>query len=200
MLTVALTGGIASGKTVVLQVAEGFPEVKTVQADRLAREIYRPDNPMFQEVVDLLGEEVLDDDGGIDPSKVGELVFEDKELLRKLEKIAHPYVRKRIEEIVDSYGARDTGLLMIEIPLLFQSSRVDLDMFDYIVLVTVETEVRIERLMERDGMSEEKAKTRIELQALPADARERADFVIETGCSVEGTRQRAKRLISGLLD
>ena len=200
MITVALTGGIASGKTVVLAAVRDFPEVKTVQADELAKEIYCPDNPHFEEVVDLLGTDIVDETGAVDRKKVAELVFENEELLRKLEDIAHPYVRQRINELVNNYGNRGSGLLMIEIPLLFQSPDAELEDFDYILLVAVDREVQVERLMERDGISEATAKKRIELQALPENARERSNFVIETGCTIEETRQKAKTLVEKLLD
>jgi len=200
MITVALTGGIASGKTVVLAAVRDFPEVKTVQADELAKEIYCPDNPHFEEVVDLLGADIVDETGAVDRKKVAELVFENEELLQKLEDIAHPYVSQRINELVNNYGDKDSGLLMIEIPLLFQSPDAELEVFDYILLVAVDREVQIERLMERDGISEATAKKRIELQALPENARERSNFVIETGCTIEETRQKAKTLVEKLLD
>lgn len=200
MITVALTGGIASGKTVVLDAVRDFPEVKTVQADELAKEIYCSDNPHFEEVVDLLGADIVDETGAVDRKKVAELVFENEELLRKLEDIAHPYVRQRINELVKNYGDRDSGLLMIEIPLLFQSPDAELDIFDYILLVAVDREVQVERLMERDGISEATAKKRIDLQALPENARERSNFVIETGCTIEETRKKARTLVEELLD
>jgi len=200
MITVALTGGIASGKTVVLDAADRFPEVKTVQADELAKEIYCPDNPHFEEVIDLLGANIVDETGAVDRKKVAERVFENEELLRKLEDIAHPYVRQRINELVNNYGDRDSGLLMIEIPLLFQSPDAELDIFDHILLVDVDRAVQVERLMERDGISEATARKRIRLQALSENARGRSDFVIETGCSIEETRQKAKTLVEKLLD
>ncbi|MEF8798878.1 MAG: dephospho-CoA kinase [Candidatus Bipolaricaulota bacterium] len=200
MITVALTGGIASGKTVVLDAAGSFPEVKTVQADKLAQEIYCPENPHFDEVVDLLGSKIIDEAGAVNREKVAELVFENEELLCKLENIAHPYVRQRINGLINDHRDRDSGLLMIEIPLLFQSPDAELEVFDHILLVTVNREAQIERLMERDGISEATAKKRIELQELPKDAREKSDFVIETGCSIEETRQRTRALVEELLD
>lgn len=200
MITVALTGGIAAGKTVVLDAVGSLPGVKTVQADELAREIYCPENPHFDEVVDLLGPKIIDEGGTVDREKVAELVFENEELLRKLENIAHPYVRQRINELINDHRDRDSGLLMIEIPLLFQSPDAKLEVFDHILLVTVNREAQIERLMERDDISEATAKKRIRLQALPEDAREESDFVIETGCPIEETRQRAKALVEELLD
>ncbi|MBS3792810.1 dephospho-CoA kinase, partial [Candidatus Bipolaricaulota bacterium] len=90
MITAALTGGIASGKSEVLRVAEAFPEVKTVQADELAKEIYVPENPCYKEVIDIFGSQVLREDGTVDLKKVSEIVFSDPNQLEKLENSSSP--------------------------------------------------------------------------------------------------------------
>ncbi len=201
MKTVALTGGIASGKTVVLNAAEEeLPEVETLQADNLAKEIYRPDNPYYEEVIDLLGPEVLRNDGKVDRKKVAELVFENPDLLQRLESLSHPYVSRRIEELIDRYEDEGAELLLIEIPLLFQSSEVDRSKFDRVLLVTVDQEEQVKRLVERDGISQSRAERRVELQALPEDARKKAEHVLETDCTREETKRKAVELLSEILN
>jgi len=200
MISAAVTGGIASGKTQVLRVARGFPEAKTLQADDLAKEIYSPDNPHFEEVVDILGTEILNDRGEIDLESVAEKVFSDGELLKKLEEIAHPYVRERIKTLMVEYENRGTELFLVEIPLLFQSASVETNSFDRIILVTAEENLRIERLMERDGVSETMARKRVQLQKLPRNAREESDFVVEADGSIEETRRKAEEIIRTMLN
>lgn len=200
MKTVALTGGIASGKTFVLNAAdEEFPDVDTVQADTLAKEIYNQDNPHYEEVIDLLGPGILREDGEIDREKVADVVFEDSNLLRELEDLAHPYVGRKIEERISYHERRGTKLLLIEIPLLFQSPEVDSKIFDRVVLVSVDRENRIKRLMERDRINKSEAKYRVKLQDLPENARNKADHVIETDCSKEETKRKAVALIADIL-
>ncbi len=199
MITAALTGGIATGKTEVLRVAEKYNRVETIQADNLAKEIYSPDNPHFGEVVDLLGSDILTEEGEIDLEAVSKKVFSDKDLLSRLESIAHPYVEEKLKELIVRYKNRDMHLLIIEIPLLFQSSSVDLDSFDRIILVDASEETQVERLKERDCLSEEAARERVQLQQFPEDAREKSDYVIETEGSLAETRQLAEELIEKLL-
>ncbi len=200
MKTAALTGGIGSGKSQVLEEFAQFPEVQTVQADQLAKEIYEPENPHFQEVLDLLGEKVLDKDGKIDLKEVLDLIFSRPRLRRKLENIAHPYVRERLEELEEELGSRGLDLLVVEIPLLFQSSSVEMDNFDWVILVSAGQETRVERLTERDSISPEEARERIRLQSLPDGARESSDFVIPAEGAVEETRRRARDLALKLLE
>ncbi|MCF7890626.1 dephospho-CoA kinase [Candidatus Bipolaricaulota bacterium] len=195
MITAALTGGIASGKSEVLKEAEAFPGVKTVQADELAKEIYDPDNPCFQEVLDLLGSRVLAEDGSVNLKKVSEIVFSDPDLLENLEKISHPYVKGRIEGIVECLENQDIEVTLVEIPLLFQSSSVGLDIFDVVILVEASREERLRRLEKRDGISPEEAKRRIELQSLPENARERSDYVVSAEGTIEETKRQARSLI-----
>lgn len=200
MITAALTGGIASGKSEVLRVAEAFPEVQTVQADELAKEIYDPDNPCYQEVLDLFGSRVLREDGSVDLNKVSEVIFSDPDRLEKLEKISHPYVKGRIEGIVECLERENVEVTLVEIPLLFQSSSVEIDLFDTVILVEASREKRLRRLEKRDGISSEEAKKRMELQSLPEDARERSNHVISSDGTIEETRRQARRLIKeGLL-
>lgn len=195
MITAALTGGIASGKSEVLQVAEAFPEVRTVQADELAKEIYDPDNPCFQEVLDIFGSQVLREDGSVDLKKVSEIVFSDPNRLEKLEKIAHPYVKGRIEGIVECLENESVELVLVEIPLLFQSSSVGLDIFDAVILVEASEEERVRRLEKRDGISRERAKKRVELQGLPEGARKKSNHVISSNGTIADTRRQARQLI-----
>ncbi|MFP4136563.1 MAG: dephospho-CoA kinase [Candidatus Acetothermia bacterium] len=200
MKTVALTGGIASGKTVVLdEIDRNFDGVVTIQADDLAKEIYQPSNPNYEDVIDLLGPDVANESGTVDSEKVADIVFDDTEKLRKLEEVAHPYVVRKIEELSGYYRKKGTELLLVEIPLFFQSSRIDRNSFDLVLLVTASRGRRVDRLMDRDGLNRSEAERRIDLQALPKDAREKADHVIETNRDVEEARRKAREFASELL-
>jgi len=200
MIKVALTGGIASGKTVFLDAVEGISGVKTLQADELAKEVYRPENPHYEEVVEILGQDVLTENGTIDLARVSSKVFQDELLLQRIENISHPYVKKRVEELSSRFEREGVSLLIVEIPLLFQSSEVDRDKYDYIVLLDLAQETQVKRLMERDDLSRSRAEGRIETQSLPEGAAEEADFVIRTDTTVEETRKKARRVIGDILN
>ncbi|MBS3736260.1 MAG: dephospho-CoA kinase [Candidatus Bipolaricaulota bacterium] len=195
MITAALTGGIASGKSEVLRVAEAFPEVKTVQADELAKEIYVPENPCYKEVIDIFGSQVLREDGTVDLKKVSEIVFSDPNQLEKLEKISHPYVKGRIEGIVECFEKESVELILVEIPLLFQSPSVRLDIFDAVILVEASEEEQLRRLEKRDSISSEEAMKRMELQSLPEDARKKSNHVISSDGTIDETKRQARQLI-----
>ena len=199
MIKAALTGGIASGKSEIIRAANSFPGVETVQADDIAKEIYEPENPCFPEVIDLFGRDILTDEGEVDLGEVSDLVFSDPDLLEELEKISHPYVTGRLAGIVDCLEAKNKDLVLVEIPLLFQSSSVELDTFDVIILVRVDRDDQLKRLVERDGISREKAKKRIEFQRLPKGAEKRSDYVINAEGTPEETRKKARNLIERLL-
>lgn len=199
MEIVAVTGGIASGKTEFLKVAKGFASVKTLQTDNLAKEIYRPENPLFKDVLEIFGEVIIDENCQVDVQKVRSLVFDDEELLQQLEGIAHPYVCRRLSELIKKYEDQGVKLLLVEIPLLFQSEDVKLDMFDHIVLVTASENVQIKRLMKRDNLSEKEAREIIKTQALPEEAPEKSDYLISTNGDLKETRQKAENLVEKLL-
>ena len=200
MIKVALTGGIATGKTVFLHAVDDVSGVKTLQADELAKEVYRPENPHFDEVVEILGQEVLTENGTIDLAKVSNEVFQNKELLQEIEKLSHPYVRERIAELSTRFEREGASLLVVEIPLFFQSPEVNRDEFDYIVLLTLEHETQVKRLVERDNLSRSRAEERIKTQSLPESATEEADYLIKTDSSPEETREEARRVIGEILN
>ncbi len=200
MIKVALTGGIATGKTVFLEAVEGVSGVKTLQADELAKEVYRPENPHFDEVVEILGQEVLTENGTIDLARVSNKVFQDRELLQEIERISHPYVRERIAELSTRFEREGASLLIVEIPLFFQSSEVDREEFDYVVLLALEHDTQVKRLVERDNLSRSRAEERIKTQSLPEGAAEEADYIIKTDSSPENTRKEARRVIGEILN
>ena len=199
MLKVALTGGIASGKSELITAVRDIPGVETVQADDLAKEIYEPNNPRFEEVVRLFGDDVKTPGGEIDLAEVRKRIFENGELRRELEGIAHPYVRERLQNIAEEKESEGAKLLLVEIPLLFQTNDVNADEFDYIVLVDAKEEKQINRLTRRDGISEEEARKRVSLQKLPSTAGDVADFLIDANDTRKETRRQGKELISKLL-
>ncbi|MFT3889503.1 MAG: dephospho-CoA kinase [Arachnia sp.] len=172
----ALTGGIASGKSFVADELARRGAV-VIDSDVLAREVVEPGTPGLAAVVSRFGPEILGPDGSLDRPRLGELVFSDDAARADLNAIVHPLVRRRAEEIEDAAGVDDVVVHVI--PLLVETG---LDEgFDRIVVVDVPVEVQADRLRARNGLTAEQAEARIRAQAAREERLEAADRVIDNG-------------------
>lgn len=183
MLLVALTGGIATGKTHCLN---RFQELgaRTVSADQLARDVVAPGTPGLAAVVDRFGTDMLRDDGTLDRGRLASVVFADPPARRDLEAIVHPAVYAAIRAWAERERASG-ALLIADIPLLYETGR-EKD-FDAVIVATCQAEQQLQRVMARDGLSESEARQRIASQLPLEDKVRRADYVIDTSGTVEDT-------------
>jgi dephospho-CoA kinase len=177
-LRVALTGGIATGKSYCLaRFADlGAP---TIDADQLARQAIAPGTPGFDAVAARFGATVLRGDGGLDRDALGRLVFAEAAARRDLEAIVHPVVYDAIGQWFArlSQSNASPAVALADIPLLYETGR-EGD-FDKVIVARCEPDQQFARLMER-GLTEEDARRRIASQVPLADKVSRADFVIDT--------------------
>ena len=171
-LRVALTGGIASGKTTVadLFAARGVPVIDT---DAIARDVVEPGTPALAAVVEAFGIEVLGADGRLDRRRMRERIFSDAGARRRLEGILHPAIRA---EMARRSLAAGGPYQVLVIPLLAEGGR--RDHVDRVLLVDVPEELQVERLMRRDGVSREQAAASLGAQAGRAARLAIADDVI----------------------
>ena len=179
MFTVALTGGIASGKSAVEQrfAARG---VDIVDADLVAREVVAPGTPGIAEIAQSFGSEVLDADGALDRNAMRQHVFTDPEARRRLESIIHPRVRQAMREAADRMrGAY--GILVI--PLFVESG--DYRWVDRVLVVDVPRELQIRRLMARDGIARKLAESMLAAQATREQRLAVADDVIDNSADLD---------------
>ena len=169
---VALTGGIASGKSTVadLFAALGVPVIDT---DVIARAVVEPGQPALVQVTEAFGDEVLDIDGRLDRRRLRERIFADPEARRRLESILHPAIRAKMER---QSGAAGGPYQLLVIPLLTEGRR--RDYVDRVLLVDVPEEMQIQRLMERDGVSREQAQASLGAQATRAERLAMADDIL----------------------
>jgi dephospho-CoA kinase len=191
MLRIALTGGIATGKSYV---ARRLREagVPLVDADVLSREAVAPGTPALAAVVSRFGDGVVTQDGQLDRARLGELVFGDHAARRDLEAIVHPAVRRGIESFFTALPP-ETPFAVADIPLLFETRR-DRD-FDKVIVAACAPASQIERVVARDGLSRNDAERRIAAQ-LPIDEKvRRADFVIRTDGTFQETDAQVTRLV-----
>ncbi len=198
MLIVGLTGGIASGKSTIARALREEPGIAVVDADRIAWETYRPGTDVYEKLVKRFGEGIVNDQGEIDRKRLGAIVFRDPEARRSLNDIVHPAVLSKLREIARRERARGTRVLVVEAALLLESPHVDRSFFDYYVLVAVDPEEQLQRLMERDGLPREEALRRVQAQTPQDEKLPRADFVLWSRGRPEDTVREAQALFRQL--
>jgi dephospho-CoA kinase len=185
---VALTGGIASGKTTV---ANLFAElgVPLIDTDVIAREVVEPDQPALTAVVGAFGPDILDAGGCLDRRRMRERIFSDPSAKQRLEAILHPAIRAEMER-----QSREAGgpYQVLVIPLLTEGKR--RDHVDRVLLVDVPEELQIQRLMMRDGVTREQAQAALNAQATRAERLAMADDVVRNMGRVDELREQVAEL------
>jgi len=185
---VALTGGIASGKSTVanLFAALGVPVIDT---DVIAREVVEPGRPALTQVIETFGSEVLGSDGRLDRRRLRERIFADPDAKRRLEAILHPAIRAEMER---QSRAADGPYQVLVIPLLTEGKR--RDHVDRVLLVDVPEELQIQRLVSRDGVSHEQAQASLNAQATRAERLAMADDIVRNTGRPEDLRENIEAL------
>jgi dephospho-CoA kinase len=191
---VALTGGIATGKSYVANRlrAAGIP---IVDADVLAREVVSPGSPALAAIRKRFGPDAVRRDGTMDRVRVGQIVFKDKRARLDLEAIIHPAVIRAINDFFTTLPKR-TPFAVADIPLVFETGREK--EFDAIVVVACPREMQLERMMARNQLSKEDAERRLNAQ-LPIEQKvKKATHVIKTDGTFEQTNAQVDQLIETL--
>ncbi|MDP9861958.1 MULTISPECIES: dephospho-CoA kinase [Streptosporangium] len=185
MLKVGLTGGIGSGKSEVSRRLASMGAM-VIDADKIAREVVEPGTDGLARIVEMFGAEVLREDGSLDRERLGSIVFADSGKLASLNGIVHPLVGARVAEL--QRQADDGAIVVYDVPLLAENNLAP--MYDVVVVVDAADEIRLARLVELRGMSEQDARARIAAQAGREDRLRIADLVIPNEGSLEdlGTR------------
>jgi dephospho-CoA kinase len=164
-----------------------------IDFDILARVVVEPEKSAWKDIVDYFGKQVLQDDGFIDRKKLSKIVFADMEKRKKLESFTHPRIHKAFVKQVQSISQKDpNAIIQAVVPLLLELNMQYL--FDKTLVIYIPPEQQIERLVARDGISEEEAANILKAQ-LPIDEKVGyADFVIDNSRSLEETRSQAASL------
>jgi dephospho-CoA kinase len=179
---IGLTGGIASGKSLVTnQLAERGAIV--IDADKLGHETYRRGTETYRAVVEAFGPDIVAGDGEIDRKALGAKVFGDPEARRRLEAIVWPGIRRLAEERLAGLRQQGAGVVVLEAAVLLEADWVDL--VDEVWVVATAPETARRRLMERNGLSSEEAAARLAAQLSNEERRRRADLVIENDGTIE---------------
>lgn len=192
---IALTGGIATGKTyVATRLREAG--VPMVDADLLARDVVAPGTPALAAIRKRFGPDAVRRDGTMDRIRVAQIVFKDKRARLDLEAIIHPAVIKAVNDFFNGLPRR-TPFAIADIPLVYETGR-EKD-FDAVIVVACPREMQLQRLMERNKLSKEDAERRLAAQ-LPIDQKvNKATYVIKNDRSFAETDAQIKALLDTLM-
>jgi dephospho-CoA kinase len=202
MLKIALTGGIASGKSLVSQM---FTELgaHTIDADDLAHELMKPGEPAYDEVVRTFGNGILNPDQTVNRGKLAEVAFDKRRpRIYELNRIMHPGVIQKYQGWMDEIGRREPdAIVILEAALVLEAGL--RKQFDRIVVVTCKPQQRVERWAQRFNLDPESAKTEVTRRMMaqaPDEAKiQAADDVVDNSGSVEETRKQVQKLYQALV-
>ncbi len=193
-MKVGLTGGIGAGKSTVADMFSKLGAV-VIRSDELARQVIEPNTTGFQKVLSRFGNQILQENGSIDRTKLAQIVFNDQSALKDLEEIIHPLVRNKTNEIIDAQ-TQET-IVVNEVPLLLEKNMENL--FDFLVVVISSEKNRINRLLKR-GISEIDAKKRMKLQVSDEQRKTSADFLIANDGNIEQLEVDVSKVWQALLE
>ena len=194
-MIVGLTGGIATGKSVVDDELRRLG-AHIIDADKIAREVVEPGKPAYDEIVKEFGNGVLEPGGALDRKALGRIVFSDPAALEKLGSITHPRIRERIKEEARRLSAQGDSIIVLDVALLIETG-VKYEV-EKIIVVFAEKEQQIQRLMDRDGLSRGEAEKRVSIQMDIKEKLKYADYVIDNSGAKDWTIEQTRALYSEL--
>lgn len=193
MLRVGLTGGIASGKSLLLRLLQEQGAV-VFSADEAARAILTPHGEVLRQIREVFGESVFEADGTLFRSRLAALIFQDAEARRTLNRITHPPLLRLLSFQIESaqYELSPETVVVVEVPLLYEDHLQS--WFDLVVVVSSTREVCLQRLMERNGLTREEGIKRLQSQKPLEEKAAYADIVVENNGEGIALRDSAKSL------
>jgi len=197
MLTVALTGGIASGKSIV---AETLKQLGCFihNADEIAHKIMESQKPAWKEIIAHFGEKILNPDKSINHSRLGEIVFSDEKERLFLNRLIHPLVMEVKKETINKLKKEGKSKIYIsEAALTLEAGFIDF--FDKVIIVYCKKDIQIKRLMERDNINRQEALKKISSQILPEQKLRYADYIIDSSESLQNTIEQTERVFRSLM-
>lgn len=192
MLRIGLTGGIGAGKSTVAKELAALGAV-IVDGDKIAREVVEPGTPGLAALVEAFGNEILAEDGSLNRPALAAIAFSDDESRAKLNAITHPLVGARSAELIEAAGP--DAVIVQDIPLLVENKVAP--MFHLVIIVWVDAEERVRRLVGSRGMAESDARARIAAQATDEQRRAVADVWLENTGTEDETRAAVRALWAG---
>ena len=198
MTTLGVTGGIGSGKSALAARLATHDGVRVVLADDVAKRLMAEDPDVRRQLVARFGPQTFGPDGALDRARLAARVFSDAGELAALNAIVHPAVRRALLEEIDRAEADGVRLLVYEAALVFETEADRI--LDAVVVVDAPVETRLARVTARDGVTEADVRARMAHQLDPAEARQRADHVVENGGDLAALHAAADALAEDLLN
>jgi len=191
-----LTGGIGCGKSEAAAYLESLG-AKHIDADKISRACTAEGGCALPGIRKIFGDDVFDENGSLNRRKLGDIVFNNPDAKRALEGIIHPLVLKTTMDEINDAGNKGVAVTVLNVPLLFESGMDGL--CDETWVMTADEETQVERILLRDGMTEEQARARIRSQMAGIERNERASALISTDRPMEKTRAELKSMYDRLL-
>ena len=196
MKVIGITGSVATGKSTVSGMFASLLGADVISADEIVARLLTPGEKTWKKVTEIFGKGILKDDSSIDRKELGNLVFSDTSLKEKLEDIVHPEVKRIIGEQLKCFRDCGKGLVIIEVPLLFESKMES--MVDVIVVVVRDEHLQLETLHKGKNLSRKEAMRRIKAQMPLKEKVQRAHFVVDNNSTLYDTRRQVKKICACL--
>lgn len=194
MKTIGITGGVGTGKSQILSYLEKQYNCKVLKADEIAHRLKEIGEECYQPLILLLGEKILNEDGKIDNSKMAECIFKDRELLKQVNRILHPAVKKFIQkEIALERMKEEIDYFFVEAALLIEDEYTKV--LDDIWYIYAEDSVRRKRLIKRRGYTEDRINSITSKQLSEAEYRKHCITVIDNSNSLEATYLQIRMIL-----
>lgn len=195
---IGITGGVGSGKSVVMNYLEEAYNAKIILADLVAHDLMAPGAKSYRQIIDCFGSEILNEAKEIDRQKLGQIVFVDHAKLQQLNAITHPNVKEEILLRMDQAETDEkVDIIFLEAALLLEAGY--REFLDEIWFIYVDRQVRIQRLMDGRGYTEEKSISIMEKQKSDEEFRQSCERIVDNSASVEETRKRIDQIMRYLL-
>lgn len=191
MLTIALTGGIACGKSTVSGMLS-LLGASVIDADQISRSLTAPGGAALPAIRQAFGDSVFHTDGTLDRPALSAVVFADKAAIEKLNAITHPMVKQEMETQLEHCRKQGAPLVVLDVPLLFEANMQH--MGDLVACVTAPEEVQIDRMRTRNGFTREEALSRIRNQMPVCEKARLSDIVIDTNKPLEQLQKEVEQL------
>ncbi len=198
MKIIGLCGGSGSGKSIICKIFDEFG-IHSINADLVYHDLISSDSECSRELILVFGEEIKTPRNGVDREKLGKIVFSSKEKLNTLNEITHKHILAQTKKIISSIEqSSDANAIIFDAPLLFESG------FnkecDVTICVIADEDTRVNRIIKRDSISEDKARARIKAQITNEELIKRCDYVIVNDSSFDVLKERVEKVKKQIID
>ena len=196
-VTLAITGGIGSGKNTI---GEQFAKLgaKIIDSDAIVHYLYESDDSLRRELITAFGPSIMNDEGGIDRQKLALQVFDCDKSRERLNNIVHPKVRTEIQKQIDVYSNKqDIHFVVVLVPLLIEAKM--MNDFDKVVLVIADENIRIDRVKQRSGLTEKEIKARMHAQLPDQEKKRFAHFVVDNNGTLKDTEKQIELIYNNVI-